>query len=37
LSDEKLPIVISHVKLAAEQISVNLSPFLSNKTGGREK
>jgi DNA-binding IclR family transcriptional regulator len=34
LSDEKLPIVISHVKIAAEQISINLSPFLSNKTAG---
>jgi DNA-binding IclR family transcriptional regulator len=37
LSDEKLPMVISHVKIAAEQISINLSPFLSNKTGNREK
>jgi DNA-binding IclR family transcriptional regulator len=37
LSDEKLPMVISHVKIAAEQISINLSPFLSNKTGSREK
>jgi DNA-binding IclR family transcriptional regulator len=37
LSDEKLPMVVSHVKVAAEQISVNLSPFLSNKTGSREK
>ncbi len=37
LSDEKLPMVISQVKLAAEQISINLSPFLSNKGSSREK
>ncbi len=38
LSDEKLPIVISQVKTTAEQISMNLSPFLSSKTGNnREK
>ena len=38
LSDEKLPTVISQVKITAEQISIDLSPFLSNKTAGsREK
>jgi DNA-binding IclR family transcriptional regulator len=38
LSDEKLPTVIGNVKITAEQISMHLSPFLSNKTGGgREK
>ena len=33
LSDEKLPMVISQVKTAAEQISVNLSPFLIQQNG----
>jgi DNA-binding IclR family transcriptional regulator len=34
LSDQKLPVVIEHVKAAAEEISGDLSPFLSPKTRG---
>jgi len=34
LSDEKLPMVIKHVKAAADEIRKDLSPFLSRKTQG---
>ena len=35
LTDEKLPAVIERLKATAEQISVNLSPFLSAKSAAR--